>query len=86
MAYALPRINLLHDEDFARPCKQSAFAQTWEDTDVPIAVRVSGIASGIDAALSVDRVKLEQTASRLSRLCRVAFQTTVSMLSFCLPR
>ena len=86
MAYALPRINLLHDEDFARPCKQTAFAQTWEDTDAPIAVRVSGIASGIDAALSVDRVKLEQTASRLSRLCRVAFQTTVSMLSFCLRR
>ncbi|TXC82469.1 polysaccharide pyruvyl transferase family protein [Paraburkholderia azotifigens] len=81
MAYGLPRINLLRDEDFARPCKQTAFAQTWEDADAPIAVRVSEIASGIDAAMSVDIEGLKQTAARLVMLCRSAFQTTVSHLS-----
>lgn len=81
MAHALPRINLLHDGDFARPCKQTAFAQTWEDAGQPIAVRVSGIAEGINNALSVDPARLKQTAARLVALCRDAFQTTVSGLA-----
>ncbi|SDI95750.1 Polysaccharide pyruvyl transferase [Paraburkholderia steynii] len=81
MAHALPRINLLHDRDFARPCKQTAFAQTWEEADQPIAVNVSGIAEGIDNALSVNPARAKQTATRLVALCRDAFQTTVSALS-----
>ena len=80
-AYALPRISLLHDEDFARPCKQTAFAQTWEDAHAPVAVRASEIAQGVDAALSVDAMQLRSTASRLVTLCRDAFQTTVSALA-----
>ncbi|MBN3763873.1 polysaccharide pyruvyl transferase family protein [Burkholderia sp. Ac-20365] len=80
MAYALPRVNLLHDDDFVRPCKQTAFAQTWEDTNTPVAVRVREIAAGIDAALSVERAALKQTATRLVAQCRAAFQTTVSAL------
>ncbi|AUT73104.1 polysaccharide pyruvyl transferase family protein [Paraburkholderia hospita] len=81
IAHALPRINLLHDEDFARPCKQTAFAQTWEHADQPIAVRVNGIAEGVENALSVDPARLKQTATRLAALCRDAFQTTVSVLA-----
>jgi len=81
MAHGLPRINLLHDRDFARPCKQTAFAQTWEDANQPIAVRVGGIAEGINDALSVDPTPLKQTAARLAALCRDTFQTAVSVLS-----
>ncbi|MCO4880860.1 polysaccharide pyruvyl transferase family protein [Paraburkholderia caribensis] len=81
IAHALPRINLLHDEDFVRPCKQTAFAQTWEDADQPVAARVNGIAEGIDSALSVDPARLKHTAARLVALCREGFQTTVSVLT-----
>jgi hypothetical protein len=81
IAHALPHISLLHDGDFARPCKQTAFAQTWEDVDQPVAVRVNGIAEGIDHALSVDPARLKQTAERLVALCRDGFQTTVSALA-----
>ncbi|ALL66932.1 regulator of chromosome condensation [Paraburkholderia caribensis MBA4] len=81
IAHALPRINLLRDEDFARPCKQTAFAQTWEDVDQPVATRVNGIAEGIDSALSVDPARLKHTAARLVALWRDTFQTTVSVLT-----
>ncbi|MBN3756858.1 polysaccharide pyruvyl transferase family protein [Paraburkholderia sp. Tr-20389] len=80
IAHALPRINLLRDEDFARPCKQIAFAQTWEDANAPIAVRVNEIADGIDAAMSVEPECLTHTAERLVTLCRAGFQTTASHL------
>jgi hypothetical protein len=88
MAYALPRVNLLHDEDFARPCKQLAFAETWEvaiptrafnATHAPAAVRVGEIADGIDAALSVPSARLARLAVRLATLCRDAFQTVVQV-------
>ncbi|ACC72477.1 polysaccharide pyruvyl transferase family protein [Paraburkholderia phymatum] len=80
MAHALPRINVLHDEDFSRPCKQVAFAQTWEDAGTPVAMRVSEIADGIDVALWAAPERLKQTATRLVTLCRAAFQTTLSRL------
>ena len=73
MAFARPRINLLHDDDIARPCKQTAFAETWEDAHAPVAVTTREIAQGIDAALSVDPRRLEQTAARLVSLYRNDF-------------
>jgi polysaccharide pyruvyl transferase WcaK-like protein len=80
MAYALPRVNLLHDDEFARPCKQIAFAQTWECADAVIAVRAGEIVDGIDAALSVAPGGMQATAVRLVMIARGAFQTTVSCL------
>ncbi|WP_109481138.1 polysaccharide pyruvyl transferase family protein [Paraburkholderia sp. C35] len=78
MAHALPRINLLHDGDFTTPCKQIAFAQTWEDAGVPVAVRVHEIAAGIERALAVDPAYMKETAARLAAQCEASFQTTVS--------
>ncbi|SEK10502.1 polysaccharide pyruvyl transferase family protein [Paraburkholderia diazotrophica] len=80
MAFARPRINLLHDEDFVRPCKQTAFAETWEDPDSPKAVTVSGLADGVNDALSVDQKRLDQTAARLVTLYRDDFPTLASLL------
>ena len=81
MAFARPRINLLHDDDIARPCKQTAFAETWEDAQVPIAVTARDIAQGIDAALSVEPWRLEQTAARLVMLYRNDFPTLSAHLA-----
>ncbi|MEM5435668.1 polysaccharide pyruvyl transferase family protein [Paraburkholderia diazotrophica] len=80
IAFARPRINLLHDEEFARPCKQIAFAETWEDADSPRAVTVSGLAAGVNDALSVEEKRLEQTATRLVTLYRDDFRTLASLL------
>jgi len=65
MAFARPRINLLHDDASDRPSKQLAFAETWEHADVPRAVQAHCLANGIDAALSVDQQRLDETAKRL---------------------
>ncbi|MEM5387379.1 polysaccharide pyruvyl transferase family protein [Paraburkholderia phymatum] len=80
MAFARPRINLLHDEDFARPCKQTAFAETWEHADSPKGVTVSGLEAGVNDALSVEQKRLAQTASRLVTLYRDDFPTLASLL------
>ncbi|MEX3931947.1 polysaccharide pyruvyl transferase family protein [Paraburkholderia phymatum] len=80
MAFARPRINLLHDGDLVRPCKQTAFAETWEDADWPKAVSVSGLADGVNDALSVERNRLDQTAARLVTLYRNDFPTLASRL------
>jgi polysaccharide pyruvyl transferase WcaK-like protein len=73
MAFARPRINLLHDDAFARPVKQTAFATTWEEPGVPIAVKVRDMADGLNNALSVDQTQLQRTAARLVALYREGF-------------
>ncbi|SFN23602.1 Polysaccharide pyruvyl transferase [Formivibrio citricus] len=66
MAFALPRINLIHAAAPEHaPGKQAAYATTWEAEGTPIAVEAAGIASGIREALAVDRLGLVQTACRL---------------------
>jgi hypothetical protein len=81
MAFARPRINLLHDESFARPAKQIAFAQTWEDADMPRATTVSAMADAAELALSVDHTRLEQTAARLVTRYREDFPALAAHLA-----
>lgn len=65
MAYALPRVNLLHPCATGRPSKQAAFAATWEPPQVRATVAVAELAAGVGHALNADPKLLRQTAREL---------------------
>ncbi|HZW23470.1 polysaccharide pyruvyl transferase family protein [Noviherbaspirillum sp.] len=71
MAFALPRVNLVHD---AQRGKQAAFAATWEDAQVPAAVQADSIAQAALQALGVDPGVLETKARQLAGCYRDAFR------------
>lgn len=65
MAFALPRISLIHPRQVNRPTKQAAFAATWEGRSQPATVEVNGIHQGIRHALSADPKQLRKIAGTL---------------------
>lgn len=73
MAFALPRINLLHPSPAGRPGKQAAFAATWEAPEVRATVGVDELADGIGNALDTDREQLRQVARDLVERYRREF-------------
>lgn len=74
MAFALPRISLIHPRMADRSAKQAAFAATWEDADMPATVPVNGIEQGIRHALSTDLRQRQQIAARLVEHYRHEFK------------
>lgn len=80
MAFALPRINLIHPGQAKRPNKQAAFAATWEDAGMPATVEVHEIAQGIRRALSTDPGRLQQTAEELVAHYRKGFNAICAVL------
>lgn len=74
MAYALPRINLIHPAQAGRPTKQAAFAATWETAGMPLTVEADAIATGIHAALVQDAERLQAIARELVARCRAGFK------------
>ena len=80
MAFALPRINLHHPAQAARPTKQTAFAATWEQAGMPATVDVHEIAGGIRDALAVDRMQLQRTATELAARYRAGFDPVCARL------
>ncbi|MDR5856370.1 polysaccharide pyruvyl transferase family protein [Caballeronia sp. LZ062] len=68
MAYALPRINMLHPDEAARTGKQAAYARTWEEADAPHAVAIEDIEAGMKDALRVDRDVLRRRSVELAAL------------------
>lgn len=62
MAFALPRVSLIHPN---RPTKQAAFAATWEEGNQPATVEVNGIDQGIRQSLSADPAQLKKIANKL---------------------
>lgn len=68
MAFALPRINLIHSDPENRPGKQSAFAATWEASDMPGTVQANDMANGIRLAMSINPEQLRQIAEELAEL------------------
>ena len=80
MAFALPRINLIHTGQAKRPAKQAAFAATWEDVGMPTTVEVHEIAQGIRHALSTDRTQRLQTAKELVAHYRKGFNAVCAEL------
>lgn len=81
MAYALPRISLIHPGQLNQSTKQAAFATTWEDEDIPISVEVHEIAQGIRDTLSIDPDRYKQTAKKLKELYRSGFKEIYAELN-----
>lgn len=63
MAYALPRINLVHSAEIGHQIKQAAFASSWEVAGAPIVVDAPRLASGLRQSLALD-VTLLRTHAR----------------------
>jgi hypothetical protein len=73
MAYARPRINIVHANEAQEAHKQTAFAATWEPQAIAATTTVDGVADAIDAALHADATLMRQTADDLVRRYREAF-------------
>ncbi|MCK0506169.1 polysaccharide pyruvyl transferase family protein [Aromatoleum anaerobium] len=73
MAFALPRLNLLHPAAPGRPGKQTAFAATWEPPEVRATVAVDELAGGIANALNANPERLRHTARELVEQYRSEF-------------
>lgn len=72
MAFALPRVNLLHPAQ-AQTSKQSAFAAAWEEPGMPVTISVHEMAQAIDDALATDAQQRQRTAEELAVLYREGF-------------
>ena len=74
MAFAKPRINIVHAQEAMQPPKQAAFAATWEAAEIAATASVHEIAEAIDTALDADTALLRHTADDLARRYRAAFE------------
>jgi hypothetical protein len=81
MAFALPRINLIHPSQGNMPSKQAAFARTWEAAGIRATVNVSEIAQGIREALATNAGLRQQIASQLVAAYRQGFSTLDTALA-----
>ena len=73
MAFARPRINIVHANDAQQPSKQEAFAATWEPQGIAAKTDVDRVSDAVDAALQADAALLRHTAADLARRYREAF-------------
>jgi len=64
-AFALPRVSLLHPSLAGQPAKQTAYAATWEPTDLHALVAASGMAEGRAQALTTDPERLRGLAGEM---------------------
>lgn len=70
MAYALPRVNVLHPDNAAQTGKQAAYAETWEIEAMPRAVGIDELALAMRDALASDRDALMRRARELATMYR----------------
>lgn len=80
-AFALPRVNVRHPTRIRSHSKQTAFASTWEDADMPSEVGIAEIKQGIDAALHIEPARLERIAKTLVTTYRSGFQALSALLA-----
>lgn len=80
-AFGLPRVNVRHPARTAPRSKQSAFAQTWDDPDMPAEVGVGQLAKGVDDALHVDRAQSRRLARTLVQTYRAGFARVPAILA-----
>ncbi|POR54797.1 polysaccharide pyruvyl transferase [Paraburkholderia eburnea] len=76
MAFARPRINIVHTEENLQPPKQAAFAATWEPREIAATAYGEELADAISAALQADTALLRHTADDLARRYRAAFNAS----------
>lgn len=74
MAFARPRINIVHANAAQQSSKQAAFAATWEPHGIAATTSVDGIADAIGTALDTDVALMRHTAAALVRRYREAFE------------
>lgn len=74
MAFARPRITIVHAQEAMQPSRQAAFAATWEPARIAAMANVHEIAEAIDATLGADTALLRHTADDLARRYRMAFE------------
>jgi hypothetical protein len=79
-AFALPRVNIRHPARLTMQSKQTEFASTWEDPDLPGEVRVNQILRGIENALRADPEKLRRIARALVSEYRAGFARVAALL------
>ncbi len=73
MAFALPRVNLLHPDQEGKASKQAAYAATWEMPGMPATVAVRDIARGIRQALTASPEACRHAARQLAGQYRRQF-------------
>jgi hypothetical protein len=78
MAYALPRVNLLHPESAARPAKQNAYAATWDDS---VAVSIDDLADALRHAARTDPQARERQAAAHAEMVRAGFASIIDVIS-----
>lgn len=80
MAYALPRLNLIHPSQVGRLSKQAAYAATWEAAGMPHTITLDTIAHGIHTALFQDAEYLQASARELAARYRTGFAAACAKL------
>lgn len=80
-AFALPRVNVRHPARTVSRSKQIAFANTWEDSDIPAEVAIDEMTRRVDAVLQVDRARLQRTASMLVREYQAGFKRLSALIA-----
>jgi hypothetical protein len=73
MAFARPRINLVHAVDVQPTRKQAAFAMTWEPPGIVATTGIADMAEVIGTALRTDPELMRDTAASLARQYRDTF-------------
>lgn len=80
MAYARPRVTIVHAEEGMQAPKQAAFAATWEPPEIAAMANVHALAAATDAALGADETLLRHTADNLARRYREAFEPLYALV------
>jgi len=78
MAFALPRVNLIHPAQSGAHTKQAAYAAAWDTPDMPATLGVQDIAQGIRQALTVNPETRQHTARQLAERYRRQFKENLS--------
>jgi hypothetical protein len=73
MAFARPRVNLVHASEAQQSTKQAAFAATWEPQGIAATTVADGLADAIGTALETDVALMRHTAADMARRYRLAF-------------
>lgn len=73
MAFALPRLNLLHPAQSHQATKQGAYATSWDMAEMPATVEIPGMAQGMRQAMAIPPKKLREIAQNLAACYRQEF-------------
>jgi polysaccharide pyruvyl transferase WcaK-like protein len=85
-AFGLPRVNLRPPGAGSRVTKQTAFAATWDDPEMPASVGPDDIARAVSDALATDPARRARKARELEAAYREGFEPVARGLRRAAPR